>query len=152
MPWYSPWYKKYRERFEGLLPRICLLLVLFSSVFSIYSLSAAKWPAVRDLRLNLILVLIGFLFILLGNLLPRVPKNFFIGIRTPWSLADEVIWEKTHRLGGQLFVLGGLVLLLKGFVLIGNSAFQIITAVIALALFLYPLLHSFIVYRRLRGE
>jgi uncharacterized membrane protein len=152
MPWYSPWYRRNRERFEGLLPRLCLMLVIFASVLTIYALSMAKWPALGVLSINLILVLIGFLFIFLGNILPKVPKNFFIGIRTPWTLANETIWDRTHRLGGYLYVLGGLIMLIKGFVLPGNQVFQISTAVIALALFLYPLLHSFIVYRRLRRE
>ncbi len=152
MPWYSPWYRRNRERFEGLLPRLCLILVVFSSVISLYSLSLAKWPALGGAGINLILVLLGFFFIFLGNILPQVPKNFFIGIRTPWTLASRAVWEKTHRLGGHLYVLGGLVLLIKGFLFPANSVFQISTAVIALALFLYPLLHSFIVYRRLQRE
>jgi uncharacterized membrane protein len=61
---------------------------------------------------------IGVLFIVTGNLTGKVTKNFFIGIRTPWTLASDEVWFKTHRLGGWLFVLAGLVTL--GVALLGK--------------------------------
>jgi uncharacterized membrane protein len=85
----------------------------------------------------------------LGNLLPKVPKNFFIGIKTPWTLSNEKVWDRTHRLGGILFVLGGLLLMLKGFILPKHSGFQVWSAVLAFGLLLYPVLHSFILFKRL---
>lgn len=97
----------------------------------------------------MILVLIGLLFIGLGNLLPKVPKNFFVGIRTPWTIANEAVWDKTHRLGGLLFVISGLIMILKGFVLLQNSSFQNITGILVLGCLLYPVLHSFILYKKL---
>jgi uncharacterized membrane protein len=148
MPWYSPWYKRYRERFEKLLPRLTAMLVLFFGILSLYSLWIAKYGDVQGV--NLIMLLIGLLFIFLGDLLPKVPKNFFIGIRTPWTLSNEVVWERTHRLGGIMFVIGGAIMALKAFVLAGNQPFQVATAVLALALVLYPLPHSFIVYKQLK--
>ncbi|MGE3857790.1 MAG: SdpI family protein [Dehalococcoidia bacterium] len=50
---------------------------------------------------------VGALLVLLGNILGKVRPNYFVGIRTPWTLASARSWEKTHRLGGRLFVLGG---------------------------------------------
>jgi uncharacterized membrane protein len=52
---------------------------------------------------------IGILFIVIGNLLPRARPNWFVGIKTPWTLSSDRVWEKTHRLGGRVFVLGGLI-------------------------------------------
>jgi uncharacterized membrane protein len=49
------------------------------------------------------------LIILLGNFLGQVRHNYFVGIRTPWTLADEEVWAKTHRLTGSLFVLAGVL-------------------------------------------
>jgi len=51
---------------------------------------------------------VGILFVVLGNYLPVVRPNYTLGIRTPWTLADETVWEKTHRIGGYLFVLTGI--------------------------------------------
>ncbi|GAC1413300.1 MAG: SdpI family protein [Gemmatimonadaceae bacterium] len=53
---------------------------------------------------------IGVLLIVIGNLLPRCRPNWFIGIRTPWTLSSDRVWEKTHRLGGRLFVAAGLLI------------------------------------------
>jgi uncharacterized membrane protein len=147
MPWYSPWYRKYRERYERVLPQLCATLVFFFFVLSTYSLYVAKWGEPKGV--NLILALIGFLFIFLGNLLPKVPKNFFIGIKTPWTLSNEVIWDKTHRLGGIMFVVAGFVMIKKSFVLTHNHLYQNTLTVCVFALLLYPLLHSFILYKKL---
>jgi uncharacterized membrane protein len=53
----------------------------------------------------------GVLLIGLGNVLPKLPRNGLVGIRTPWTLADPVVWERTHRLGGYLVMAAGLVTL-----------------------------------------
>lgn len=147
LPWYSPWFRRYEERFERVLPSLTAVLLFFFAVLSLYSLYVAKWGELRGV--NMLLVLMGLMFIFLGNLLPKVPKNFFIGIKTPWTLANEVIWDKTHRLGGLLFVIGGVIMLLKGFVLAGHAAFQSISTALVFALLLYPLLHSFLLYKRM---
>jgi uncharacterized membrane protein len=56
--------------------------------------------------------LVGLLFIFIGNLSPKFKPNYFVGIRTPWTLANEDVWKKTHRFGGKVFVITGLLLLL----------------------------------------
>ena len=145
--WYSPWYKQYSERFEKILPSLTATLLACLGALSLYSLYVAKWGEVPGV--NMILILIGLLFIFLGNLLPKVPKNMFVGIRTPWTIANELVWERTHRLGGWLFVLSGIVMILKGLILPGSALFQNVTTVLALGCLLYPMLHSFILYKKL---
>lgn len=54
----------------------------------------------------------GALLMVLGNYLTRIRQNWFLGIRTPWTLTSEKSWRETHRLGGKLFFAGGLLLLL----------------------------------------
>ncbi|HEX4715976.1 MAG TPA: SdpI family protein [Ktedonobacteraceae bacterium] len=49
------------------------------------------------------------LFIVIGNFMGKLRRNFWMGIRTPWTLTSEVVWERTHRLGGWLFVAVGLI-------------------------------------------
>ncbi|HZH41133.1 MAG TPA: SdpI family protein [Gemmatimonadales bacterium] len=57
---------------------------------------------------------LGILFIALGNVLPRVEPNWFVGIRTPWTLSSDTVWRRTHRTGGWTFFLGGCALLVEG--------------------------------------
>ncbi len=60
----------------------------------------------------LISVPLGILFIVMGIYLPRVPRNWFMGIRTPWTLSSDTVWKKTHHLGGRLFIASGVIMLL----------------------------------------
>lgn len=62
-----------------------------------------------------IMGVIFLFFILLGNIMGKVQRNFWIGIRTPWTLANNQVWEKTHRLGAWLFVAAGIIGLLSLF-------------------------------------
>ena len=55
---------------------------------------------------------LGLLFIGIGTILPRAKQNFMVGIRTPWTLASERVWEKTHIVGGKLFVISGTLTLM----------------------------------------
>jgi uncharacterized membrane protein len=61
-------------------------------------------------------IVIGLTFIIVGNVLPKLRWNYVVGIRTPWTLADERVWDKTHRFGGWVMVLGGAVLVIGALV------------------------------------
>ena len=54
----------------------------------------------------------GLLFMLLGNYMGKIRRNYVMGIRTPWTLESDLVWDKTHRLGGRLFAASGLLTLL----------------------------------------
>jgi uncharacterized membrane protein len=54
---------------------------------------------------------VGILFIVLGNFMGKIKNNWFVGIRTPWTLSSENVWNKTHRMGGWLFVIYGLIIM-----------------------------------------
>jgi uncharacterized membrane protein len=58
---------------------------------------------------------LGILFALLGIYLPQIKHNYFIGIKTPWTLANEKVWHETHRLGGKLFLISGILIMLSVF-------------------------------------
>ena len=57
---------------------------------------------------------IGILFVVLGNYMGKIRSNFMLGIRTPWTLSSDNVWNKTHRLAGKLFILLGLMSVLVG--------------------------------------
>jgi len=60
-------------------------------------------------HMTIINVGVGLLLIVMGNYLPKTRLNFVMGIRTPWTLSDERVWDKTHRFAGPMFMLGGVV-------------------------------------------
>lgn len=96
----------------------------------------------------LIFIAIGALLAILGNFMGKLRKNFFIGIRTPWTLANDEVWIRTNRLAGQLMVVGGLGLMVCGFF----PSF-VIGALIAIIVFivLVPAVYSYVLYNRLVG-
>ena len=60
-------------------------------------------------------LLMGIMFIVIGNYLPKVKQNYYMGIKLPWTYSDEENWNRTHRMAGKLWVVGGIVLLLNFF-------------------------------------
>jgi uncharacterized membrane protein len=58
---------------------------------------------------------IGILFVILGNYFGKIKFNYTLGIRTPWTLANEEVWYKTHRFAGPIWIVGGVLLFLIGF-------------------------------------
>lgn len=92
-----------------------------------------------------VLLAAGVLLMVLGNYMGKLRKNFFIGIRTPWTLASDAVWERTHRLGGWLFMLAGLAMVAG--VLVGAPAWMPLITIVAAALI--PCVYSFWIYRRL---
>ncbi len=92
-------------------------------------------------------ILLGALFVILGNYLPKMRRNFFIGIRTPWTLADEDVWFRTHRLGGVLFVVCGVLVMVVGPFLHGRAESIFLPTVMGLAA-LISVIYSFVIYRR----
>lgn len=89
----------------------------------------------------------GALFMIMGNYLPKTRQNWFLGIRTPWTLSSEYTWEKTHRLAGRLFFVAGFVSIIGAFILNGPSlAFMVAGAGVSSALI--SVAYSFLVYRK----
>ncbi len=91
---------------------------------------------------------VGAVFVLIGNYMGKLRKNFFIGIRTPWTLANDEVWWRTHRLGSWLFMGLGIAAIASSFVSGGIRFLAIGT--IAVAVFLVG--YSLVIYRRLLKE
>jgi uncharacterized membrane protein len=91
---------------------------------------------------------IGILLVILGNLMGKFRKNFFIGVRTPWTLASDEVWLRTNRLGGRLSVIGGLALIVCSFFSAAAApALVVIVAIVALI----PVMYSYFLYKRIEG-
>lgn len=93
-------------------------------------------------------LIIGLLFMVLGNYFGKIRNNYFVGIRTPWTLSNEEVWNKTHRLGGKLFMLGGVVMVLMGF---APVALRLpLLAVVVFSISVLPIAYSYFLYKRLQ--
>jgi uncharacterized membrane protein len=93
----------------------------------------------------------SLLFIFIGNYMVKLRRNFWGGIRTPWTLASDTVWERTHRFGGWLFVMGGLLMLVLSFI----PALRIgAIIIIPLTVALVPVVYSYFAYQRyvVQGE
>jgi len=89
---------------------------------------------------------VGLLFVFLGNYLTRVEPNWFIGIRTPWTLSSDTVWRRTHRTGGWLMVIGGLVLAIGAFV--ARSAFLVLFVATIILVAVIPVVQSYVLWKR----
>jgi len=89
-------------------------------------------------------VLIGLLFIIIGNYLGKIKRNWFMGIRTPWTMSSEEVWNKTHRFGGKMFILAGLLMMLE--TVLPNSFKLPIFIIMMIALLFGTIGYSYIVY------
>lgn len=90
---------------------------------------------------------VGLLFIVLGNYLQQAKPNFFFGMRTPWTLSNEEVWRKTHRLSSKLFIVGGLLIILTIFLPSSWEIYVILTVVVIISLILY--IYSYLLFRKL---
>lgn len=89
---------------------------------------------------------LGLLFIFIGFMLRQAKRNFFIGIRTPWTLSSDRVWEETHRLGAVLFMISGALAFIGG-LFGGTTAFwMMFIPIMGSTLFL--LVYSYVLYRR----
>lgn len=91
--------------------------------------------------------LLGLIFVMMGNYMPKLKVNHTVGIRLPWTLQSEDNWHKTHRLAGKLWVLGGLILLLDAGL---QFAVPYVMGGVILAIVLIPILYSYKISRKNR--
>lgn len=85
-----------------------MILAMFVIIFFIMGFNGLGY----NLPVGIIIpILIGLLFIVIGNYMAKIKMNWFIGIRTPWTMSSEEVWNKTHRFGGKMFILAGLLMM-----------------------------------------
>ena len=116
----------------------------------ILTLTAATSPTM-EMDPRWIIISVGLLFVVVGNVLGKVQSNWFIGIRTPWTLQSEKVWHKTHRVGAWSFGLGGLVAVLAALVLPASTLVWVMLPAF-LGAGIVPVVYSYVAYRQLGDE
>ncbi len=95
-------------------------------------------------------VLLGTLFVFIGNYLPKIKQNRTLGIKISWTLSNEENWNKTHRLGGKVWVIGGLIMIFSIF--LPDAAMVPVAAGAIIAAIVIPILYSYCIYKKHQKE
>lgn len=145
LPWLSP--RSFAvESFRGTFNYVMVVMALLMGFVHGIILLAALRPEWDESRL-----LISGIFVflaLMGNVLGKVRRNFWMGIRTPWTLADDRVWDSTHRLAAHLLFGGGLL----GALAVWLGAPPALCLIGLLVLALVPVLHSLVLSKRLERQ
>ena len=145
IPYIDP--KQKLQNMGNKLNNLRLILALFMSALAIYILYSVQQKTNNPV---LIFPLVGLLFAFLGNYFKTIKPNYFIGIRTPWTLENEEVWKKTHIIGGKLWFVGGLLMALT--FLLPNEmqlyTFLGITAVISIV----PIVYSYLEFKKIKNQ
>ena len=146
LPLLDPLKKNYKD-FALTYFFIRFILVLFFAFLYFYTL----WAAIANPpKINyLIIPFMSLLFIVLGLAMPKIKKNYFVGIRTPWTLHSETVWNKTHKFGGFTFLAAGIVSFFSIF--LGQFSFLFFILAISVG-GLLPVVYSYIAFRNERGR
>jgi uncharacterized membrane protein len=134
----DPKAQNYHPKMIGLVLWICpvLSLILNSLVYT----AALGYPINMEIIMPL---LVGLMFIIVGNLLPKCRQSYTMGIKLPWTLANEENWNKTHRFGGKVWAVGGVIIMATAF--LGSFWLLIATMVVMVAA---PTIYSYCLYRK----
>ncbi|MFH1957707.1 MAG: SdpI family protein [bacterium] len=142
VPRLDPHIEKFRKYYDG------FIILFFVFMLSVH-LQVILWNAGIRINPNMILpVGLGILFFYTGILCENTTRNRFIGIRTPWTLSSEKVWEKTHKVGGKLFRVAG-VIALFGIFFSKYALFFILVPVIFTAV--YAVIYSYREYQKETG-
>ena len=139
--------KKKLNKMGNKLQSLKALVTTFMSILALFILYSSKNQSFDNS--NYLFILIGILYIILGNYFKIIKPNYFIGIRTPWTLESESVWKQTHMLGGKLWFIGGIIIVLSGFIL-GNEINVIVFLTITTIIAIIPIVHSFLLFRKNR--
>jgi uncharacterized membrane protein len=141
--------KKNMESMGGKYDQFKFILVAFMSVVVLLVMYISINQKLSNP--NMIVILVGTLFVFMGNYFKVIKQNYFIGIKTPWTLESEEVWKLTHLLAGKMWVIGGILIVIFSLVVPENLNFYIfisITAVISIV----PIAYSYVIYKKLKNN
>lgn len=138
----DPKWKNYNTKMMKLALWICPAIGLILS-FMVYPAALGYSVPVE----NIMPLLVGALFMVIGNWLPKCEQTYTMGIKLPWTFASEENWNATHRFGGKVWFFGGIITMLTAF--FGN--FWLLMVILA-AMVILPTVYSYLYYRKHEKE
>jgi uncharacterized membrane protein len=141
--------KKKISLMGGKFYQLKFFLVLIMSLIAFFILYITKNSNFSNPNLDFVLA--GLLLMVLGNYFKVIQPNYFIGIRTPWTLENTEVWKATHLFAGKLWFIGGLVILIGALTVTGNS-FSIVFISLILFLAIVPMGYSYIKFKEMEKK
>lgn len=131
------------------LNTIKFLTTAFMSILALFIIYSAKNQTFTNP--NYIVLLIGSLYLILGNYFKTIKANYFIGIRTPWTLESETVWKETHKLGGKMWFIGGLLIIISSLILENQLNFTILLIITSI-ITIVPVVYSYLKFQNLKKQ
>ncbi len=113
---------------QGIMEKLGITSIVFISLLTIYII----YTAVQGESGNLLFVLLGGFFAIIGNFLYSIKPNYFVGFRLPWTLENQNNWRKTHQLGGKIWVVGGMLAIILSFIVPEAYMMKLFIAIVLL--------------------
>lgn len=148
LPYIDP-KKKLRDMGEK-YTSLRFMFTIFFSMLSFYLLYVTKEGSMK--HPNLLIAIIGILFAMLGNYFQAIRPNYFIGIRTPWTLENEEVWKKTHHLAGRLWMVSGILITILSFIISSNLTLIIVFLSMVVVMVLVPVVFSYTAFKKLKNN
>jgi uncharacterized membrane protein len=130
--------KLFRKYYDGFIIAFLLFMLYIHGLTLMYNVGY-KFNMVQ-----LLLPALGLLFIIIGVVLRKVKRNWFIGIRTPWTMSSDYVWEKTHKVGSIMFMISGVLMLIGAFFLKAALWFVIMPILLAIII---TTVYSYVVFK-----
>ncbi|MGV6862713.1 MAG: SdpI family protein [Putridiphycobacter sp.] len=146
VPFIDP--KKKLAQMGGKFHSFKLVLLGFMSILSIYIIYSAASAELTNP--GFITALVGVMFVVMGNYMKTIKPNYFLGIRTPWTLENEQVWRSTHELASKLWFVGGLLVMVSSFLLPPFANMFVMIGIIAV-ITLVPIIYSYRLFQKLKG-
>ena len=149
LPDIDPKKHNYRK-FEKVYQSFQLFMQIFMLLMVGIIVTESLWPGTVQVS-TMVTALCAVLFMMIGNMMPKFRQNFFCGFKTPWALSDEIVWNKTHRLGGRLMFGAGILGLIGAFVPNEKVKMMMLLAPVTAASVI-PVVMSYVWFRKRQGE
>ena len=147
MPYIDPKKKIYQMGEKYYLMR--LLTTIFISALSIFILNKSNSGSMKNP--TMLIALIGGFIAIMGNYFQTVKPNYFLGIRTPWTLEDEQVWKNTHRMAGRIWMVSGILIVILSFLIKSNSSMILIFLFITIIISIIPIIYSYTEFKKLKS-
>lgn len=136
-------------KFNAYYDTFCVFLQVFLLIMLGITLSESFFPGHISVG-KIVTLAIGVLFMFIGNIMPKIKSNFYLGIKTPWTLSDEEIWLRTHRFAGKTMFAAGAAAVILGWSITDRWSGYVIVAMLLASAFV-PCLMSYIWWRQKYG-
>lgn len=138
--------KKRIDLMGGKYYQLKFIIVLLMSLLSLFILYLTKNQSISNP--NLIFALIGILIVVMGNYFKVIQPNYFLGIRTPWTLENKEVWKSTHTFASKLWFIGGLLIIIGGIILPDDFFLVVFLSIIAL-IAIVPMVYSYFKFKEI---